>query len=141
MRKRLAPALVLAVIGCSGSNEPVWVENGRTPKSVFYSEPKLERPAKEGAVVAMRSLDSYTTDQRLASGETYRSLIYNGLYNCTERTWTVLAAEFYLEPMGKGKRVHVESVELDDALKSMKAYAPNALSHVRFIEACERGLK
>jgi hypothetical protein len=138
---RLVLALATGLVGCSQGENPQWVEDGRTANASLYSEAKIERPTRNRSLIAMRSLNDYDSEQRLASGETYLSLVYTGLYNCADRSWAVTHAQFFVAPMGKGSRVHIDSVSLDDALKNMKAYADGSPAQVHFVNACARGLK
>ena len=133
-------AFVTAFAGCSRTTNSHWVEVGRTPDAVLYSEPKIQRPNNKFNLVSMRSLDDYTSEQRLTSGLAYRSLAYTGLYDCATGTWHITRAEFFAQPMGNGKPVYVQSFSLEEAMKAMGKYAGGSPAQLRFVDACERGL-
>ncbi|QGZ39302.1 hypothetical protein IP92_02451 [Pseudoduganella flava] len=90
-----------------------WTKAGTTRDSAVYIDKASIRKADNGKRAI--TLESFRKPQTAPDGKQYLSVKAQHLYDCTERSVTLLSQTFYPEAMGKGEAVGTYKFEAFDA--------------------------
>lgn len=110
----LVPMLLLSLVSLDGvAQAGPWTKVRSGPVNVFYLD-KTSIAEAEGGRKAW-SLRSYGKPQQSADDKTYRSVKALHLYDCQQRTATLMSQAFYPEAMAKGEAIGTFKYEQYDA--------------------------